>query len=144
MKCSCTKIFRFCCAHQLTDTVTEKCKNLHGHSYKLEVTFRAGELNSQNMVMDFTTLKTIVQPIVDSFDHKCITEEITIKFAEDKVTTYKIGQPTAEAMGFVIWDAINKRVKKEYWAYFGTYNLRLHKIKLWEEIDSACIEIEED
>ena len=44
------------------------CKNVHGHSYRMivEVT---GDLNGEGMVIDFFDLDSIVQPILDKYDH---------------------------------------------------------------------------
>ena len=45
-----------------------KCKNLHGHSYKMTVELE-GELNSEGMVLDYYDLKAIVKPIIEELDH---------------------------------------------------------------------------
>ena len=51
------------------------CKNIHGHSYALEVTIAGEPLNDpehpkHGMVMDFSDLKAIVkEQIVDRLDH---------------------------------------------------------------------------
>jgi len=54
-----------------------KCKNLHGHSYKLMVEFE-GTLNEKGMVLDYYDVKEIVGPIVDNLDHSVMV------FNEDK------------------------------------------------------------
>ena len=53
-----TKEFTFDAAHKL-DWHQGKCKNLHGHTYKLQVTV-VGELNKNGIVIDFGDLKNIV------------------------------------------------------------------------------------
>lgn len=45
-----------------------KCKNIHGHSYKMIVELE-GKVNEQGLVMDFYDLKKIVEPIVENLDH---------------------------------------------------------------------------
>ena len=45
-----------------------KCKNLHGHSYKLLVEIE-GDLEGFGMVMDYYDMKKIIGPIVDELDH---------------------------------------------------------------------------
>jgi len=68
-----TKIFTFDSAHKL-ENYEGNCKNLHGHTYKLEITIR-GKLDQRGMVMDFNELKTIVQEKVISFlDHKYLND----------------------------------------------------------------------
>lgn len=71
-----TRIFRFEAAHALFNH-KGACKNIHGHSYVLEVTVgglpftQAG--SSEGMVMDFADLKAIVHAeIVDRYDHSLI------------------------------------------------------------------------
>lgn len=45
-----------------------KCKNLHGHSYKMMVEIE-GELDENGMVLDYYVIKEIIQPLVDELDH---------------------------------------------------------------------------
>lgn len=69
-----TKIFTFETAHALFG-YDGKCKNVHGHSYKLYVTLRGVPSTDKNseklgMVIDFGDLKKIVkEEIVDPLDH---------------------------------------------------------------------------
>jgi len=69
-----TKEFQFDMAHALWN-YDGKCKNIHGHTYKLFVTVIGEPINDENnpkngMVMDFGELKSIVkQEIVDKYDH---------------------------------------------------------------------------
>ena len=69
-----TKSFNFETAHALYG-YDGKCKNIHGHSYKLFVTVKGSPiLDSSNpkfgMVIDFGDIKKIVKAeVVDQFDH---------------------------------------------------------------------------
>jgi 6-pyruvoyltetrahydropterin/6-carboxytetrahydropterin synthase len=45
-----------------------KCKNLHGHSYKCMIEL-TGDPDANGMVMDYFDMKTIIEPILDNFDH---------------------------------------------------------------------------
>ncbi len=51
-----------------------KCKNLHGHSYKLTVEFE-GSIDKNGMVLDYYDVKEIVGPIVDNLDHSVMVFE---------------------------------------------------------------------
>lgn len=62
-----TKIFHFESAHRLP-WHTGGCKNLHGHSYKLEVELE-GEPDEKGMLLDFSEIKKIIKPLIDNFDH---------------------------------------------------------------------------
>lgn len=44
------------------------CKNIHGHSYKLNVEITGG-LDKNGMVIDFFDLNKIVKPIIEKYDH---------------------------------------------------------------------------
>jgi 6-pyruvoyltetrahydropterin/6-carboxytetrahydropterin synthase len=61
------KEFRWEMGHRLPEHFG-KCKNVHGHSYKMIVEL-SGEVNAEGMVLDFYDLKKIVNPIVEKLDH---------------------------------------------------------------------------
>jgi len=59
-----------------------KCKNIHGHSYKMMVELE-GDLNDNGMVIDYYDLKKIVRPIIENLDHAFMVyknDEPVIKF----------------------------------------------------------------
>ena len=72
-----TKKFEFEAGHALFG-YDGKCKNLHGHSYKLHVTVIGQPINNPNnvkhgMVIDFGDLKKIVnEQIINIFDHAMV------------------------------------------------------------------------
>lgn len=74
-----TKIFMFEASHNLPHYVGA-CHNLHGHSYKLEVTVcGAIETDTTNpkcgMIIDFKDLKEIVKKVaVDKYDHSYLND----------------------------------------------------------------------
>lgn len=68
-----TKEFNFEMAHALSG-YDGACKNIHGHSYNLSVTFIGEPVQDKTnpkcgMVVDFSLMKTIVKPIIDELDH---------------------------------------------------------------------------
>lgn len=77
-----TKQFSFETGHALYG-YDGKCKNVHGHSYKLSVTVIGTPITDRNnvkfgMVIDFSDLKKIVkEEIVDVFDHATVFNETT-------------------------------------------------------------------
>lgn len=77
-----TKQFSFETGHALYG-YDGKCKNVHGHSYKLSVTVIGTPIMNRydvkfGMVIDFTDLKKIVkEEIVDQFDHATVFNETT-------------------------------------------------------------------
>jgi len=77
-----TKQFSFETGHALYG-YDGKCKNVHGHSYKLSVTVIGTPISDSNnvkfgMVIDFSDLKKIVrEEIVDVFDHATVFNQNT-------------------------------------------------------------------
>ena len=64
------KVFKFCAAHHLKRLPEgHPCLNVHGHNFKLTV-FCCGLFNTDikrnGMVVEFATIKEVVQPIVDT------------------------------------------------------------------------------
>jgi 6-pyruvoyltetrahydropterin/6-carboxytetrahydropterin synthase len=59
------------------------CRNIHGHSYQLEITVSGEPLNhaghpKDGMVIDFHELKTLVkQQIIEKFDHALMVNSLT-------------------------------------------------------------------
>jgi 6-pyruvoyltetrahydropterin/6-carboxytetrahydropterin synthase len=77
-----TKQFSFETGHALFG-YDGKCKNVHGHSYKLSVTVIGSPITERTnakfgMVIDFSDLKKIVkEEIVDQFDHATVFNQTT-------------------------------------------------------------------
>lgn len=74
-----TKEFKFEMAHKLSKSYTCKCQHIHGHSYRVLITLRGYKLNDENVVIDFTKVKEIVNPIIKLLDHSFMIHK------EDKV-----------------------------------------------------------
>lgn len=103
-----TKEFSFEAAHAL-EGYDGRCREIHGHSYRLYITIKGEPINDPNspkygMVMDFGTLKRIVnEQIIDRLDHSFmmrrtpeaeqIAAEIGSRFQRVILTDY---QPTTE------------------------------------------------
>ena len=137
-----TKRFSFEAGHALYG-YDGKCKNLHGHSYKLSVTVIGTPIPDKTnpkfgMVIDFTDLKRIVtEEIVDKFDHATIFNKNTphVKLAKTlKDEGHNVllvdYQPTTECMVTDFARKITKRLP---------INLKLHSLKL-QETESSYAE----
>lgn len=137
-----TKQFGFETGHALYG-YDGKCKNVHGHSYKLWVTVIGEPINDFNhvkngMVIDFTDLKKIVkEEIVNPFDHATVFNENTphIELANElKTRGHHVilvdYQPTSENMVVDFAERIIKRLPT---------NIRLFSLKL-QETDSSYAE----
>src|SRR5210317_1261790 len=130
-----TKQFDFETGHALYG-YDGKCKNVHGHSYKLSVTVIGTPIDDQNhvkygMVIDFSDLKKIVSSeIVDVFDHATVFNKNTphIELAQElesrghNVLLVEY-QPTSEMMVLDFADKIKTRLPE---------NIQLFALKLQE------------
>ena len=117
-----TKIFTFETAHVLYN-YDGKCKNMHGHSYKLFVTVKGTPINDINdvkngMVVDFGDIKKIVkEEIVDVWDHAVLLNALTPhkEVGEDLAQKgHKViecnYQPTCENMLYEIAEKIKNKL----------------------------------
>ena len=113
-----------------------KCKNVHGHSYKLSVTVIGIPISDRNnvkfgMVIDFSDLKKIIkEDIVDIFDHATVFNGTTphIELANElKSRGHEVilvdYQPTSENMVIDFSEKIKKRLPE---------NIQLYSLRLQE------------
>ena len=137
-----TKQFNFETGHALYG-YDGKCRNVHGHSYKLSVTVIGTPITDTShvklgMVIDFGDLKKIVQEeIVDQFDHatvfnkntphKELAKELTNRGHNVILANY---QPTSENMVIDFASKIKARLPE---------NIKLHSLKL-QETDTSFAE----
>jgi 6-pyruvoyltetrahydropterin/6-carboxytetrahydropterin synthase len=134
-----TKQFSFETGHALYG-YDGKCKNVHGHSYRLDVTVVGQPIDDTShvklgMVIDFSDLKKIVkEDIVDVFDHATVFNKNTphVELAKElKDRGHNVllvnYQPTSEMMVIDFAEKIKKRLPK---------NIQLHSLKLQETATS--------
>jgi 6-pyruvoyltetrahydropterin/6-carboxytetrahydropterin synthase len=137
-----TKQFSFETGHALYG-YDGKCKNVHGHSYKLSVTVIGNPITDTSnvkygMVIDFSDLKKIVkEEIVDLFDHATVFNQNTphIELAKELSTRghhviLVDYQPTSENMVVDFAQKIINRLPNQ---------IQLHSLKL-QETESSFAE----
>jgi 6-pyruvoyltetrahydropterin/6-carboxytetrahydropterin synthase len=134
-----TKQFSFETGHALYG-YDGKCRNVHGHSYRLSVTVIGTPISDAThvkfgMVIDFSDLKKIVkEDIVDVFDHATVFNKNTphVELAKELsdrghnvlLVDY---QPTSEMMVIDFAEKIKLRLPK---------NISLHSLRLQETATS--------
>ena len=142
-----TKQFSFETGHALYG-YDGKCKNVHGHSYKLSVTVIGTPIIDRNnvkygMVIDFSDLKKIVkEEIVDNFDHATVFNETTphLELAKELISRghhviLVDYQPTSENMVVDFAQKIKSRLPE---------NINLYSLKLQETETSFAEWFESD
>lgn len=132
-----TKEVTFDSAHMLSN-YHGKCENLHGHTYKLQVSIEAIqqlEGNEEGMVVDFNTLKKAIDGVIESFDHSIIfsdeehrseAENELLKWADTHGMSYVviIGKSTSENIATYIKAMIS--------TVFSTLPVYAIGVRLWE------------
>jgi len=134
-----TKQFDFETGHALYG-YDGKCRNVHGHSYKLSVTVIGIPIKDKNdvkygMVIDFKDLKKIVrEEIVSKFDHATVFNKQTphIELAHElEKRGHKVilvdYQPTSEMMLVDFAAKINAKIPE---------TITLHSLRLQETATS--------
>ena len=119
-----TRVERFSASHKLVNPniseeknkeIFDKCHEMHGHNYKLEVTVVGEPVSESGYVMDFKELKDIIKnEIIEKVDHQHLNE----------VEMFKGLILTAEIMVKVFWNILENKLKRE--------NSRLYSLRLYE------------
>lgn len=110
MRSRVTRAFAFEAAHQLP-WHAGKCRQLHGHHYRFEVTVE-GPLDENGVVLDFDEVRDVVQrKVVDRYDHRYLND--------------LMDNPTAELIAGEVW----KRLEAA--------GLQVVRLRLWETPDSS-------
>lgn len=117
VKTSITKIFTFDSAHFLPGH-KGKCANVHGHTYRLEVTVARKNASlavggsSDGMVIDFADLKDIVNTeIIEKVDHKLLNDVYDFR-------------TTSENLGGFFYRTLEHKL--------SPYDVEVVKLRLWE------------
>jgi len=109
-----TKEFTFDSAHFLPN-YHGKCENMHGHTYRLQVTVD-GPVDKNGLVIDFVLLKKVVKErVLEKLDHKIINDVIKVASAENMVIW--------------IWNQLANLPE-------FSNEIRMHEVKLWETPNS--------
>jgi 6-pyruvoyltetrahydropterin/6-carboxytetrahydropterin synthase len=115
------KEFKFEAAHRLPNLPEgHKCRNLHGHSYRVRVFVRGRVDPSLGWVVPFEDIGAACKPLIEQLDHSFLNE------------VEGLSQSTSEHLAYWFW----KRVKP---ALPG-----LARIEIWETATSGAIYSGED
>jgi len=110
------KRFTFAAAHYLPKH-KGLCHQTHGHGWILNVCIKGIINKDTGMVIDYSDLKAVVQPIIDRFDHSFLNDWFE--------------NPTSENVAKYIYEYLYKSFKK--------MGCSLEYVDLWETETSHCI-----
>lgn len=117
-----------------------KCKNLHGHRYRIEVgvddkVIATPGVSAEGMVIDFTDLKILMMEEIElQFDHKTIlnTEDPVAIVCEDDFGIVRVDFiPTAENLAKYWFHKLLSPLKDKF--------IKLSYVKVWETPTSTAI-----
>lgn len=129
-----TKTVRFDAAHVLTNH-NGLCKNLHGHTYRVDVSVTQADGDPSDMVIDFKDLKRMASEIIcDRFDHAFIyntqsegEREIAAVVERHGMRTAPIPfRSTAENLAKLFFDEMAERIPG------------ISSVRVWETADSCA------
>jgi 6-pyruvoyltetrahydropterin/6-carboxytetrahydropterin synthase len=102
----------FDAAHSLRNYPGE-CRNLHGHTWDVEVTVGATQVDEIGIVYDFKNLKDDLNRVIGDYDHVFIND----------VPPFDEISPTAENLARVIYDRLAATVDSR---------VQLIEVSVWE------------
>ena len=94
------------------------CKNLHGHTWMVEVVIAGERLDNVGMVADFAVLKSKLRDFLSALDHVCLND----------LAYFKKVNPTTENIARYIYQNFANVISP----------LKIRKVQVWES-DSASV-----
>ena len=133
-----TKSVKFDAAHILTNH-QGLCKNLHGHTYRVDLSVTQQEDDKSDMVIDFKDLKRVATEVVcDRFDHAFIYSAESAGEREIASVVERLGMKTAE----IPFRSTAENLARLFYGELKKRIPGLASVKVWETLDS-CAEYSE-
>jgi 6-pyruvoyltetrahydropterin/6-carboxytetrahydropterin synthase len=104
----------FAAAHRLND-YHGKCRNVHGHTWKVELRICSEDLNASGMVVDFKDIKAALRDILESYDHSFLNESDPFdkinptaeNIAREIYLQFKNNCPDINLITVSVWESAN-------------------------------------
>ena len=112
-------VTKFAAAHQLT-MVGEKCENMHGHNWKVEVYVTGEKADEAGVLIDFGIIKKHVREIMSMLDHKFLNE----------LDYFKQSQPSSENIAYFVATELQQRIDHQA--------VKVSRVTAWESDDAAA------
>lgn len=94
------KDMNFSAAHFVPHEDAGKCRNIHGHTYFVNITVAGDQLNDSGFLVDFQLLKKMVH---NRYDHRLLNEQ------QPDFNDYDSNYfPTTEVVARTIWENIQR------------------------------------
>jgi len=134
------KTFKLPIAHRLMKN-EDRCFHLHGHTFRIDVEVKSEKLDSNDMVIDFSCLKEIVNVDLDRFDHGLMINKEdfeNVNKMSDRIIIFD-SDPTAEVLSKYLFEVI----RKELSIWEGCEHVTLVSVTVFENEDSSATYREE-
>lgn len=105
-------------AHQLRG-YEGRCKDLHGHTWKIEVTLMSERLDAIGMVTDFRVMKKLLKEVLDPIDHVFLND----------LPYFKEVNPTTENIAKYVYQNFSRACAP----------IRLKQVEVWESESASSI-----
>ena len=129
-----TKTVKFDAAHVLTNH-QGLCKNLHGHTYRVDVSVTQPEGGADDMVIDFKELKRLAsEEICDRFDHAFIYNTESVGEREIAAVVEKNGMRTVA----IPFRSTAENLAKMFYSDLKPHLPGLSAVKVWETAESCA------
>ena len=87
-----------------------KCKQLHGHTYKVEIVVEGEKDKETECIVDFSEVKALLDEVLEHLDHKYLNDVISY--------------PTSENIAEFIWEELEGKMEG--------IGVKLKSVKVWE------------
>ena len=134
-----TKSIKFDAAHILTNH-QGLCKNLHGHTYRVEVGVAQAPDDTADMVIDFKDLKRAgEEAILARFDHAFIYDSTSL--GESEIAAVRM--PCFSTTAALPFRSTAENLARHFFSLLGPRLPGLRFIRVWETPES-CAEYSKD
>lgn len=129
-----TKTVKFDAAHVLTNH-QGLCKNLHGHTYRVDISVSQREGEDSDMVIDFKDLKSIAEAVIcGRFDHAFIYNTTSPGECEIAAVVEKNSMRTVA----IPFRSTAENLAKYFFELLITHIPNIASVKVWETAMSSA------
>jgi 6-pyruvoyltetrahydropterin/6-carboxytetrahydropterin synthase len=129
-----TKTMKFDAAHVLTNH-QGLCKNLHGHTYRVDISVSQCDCDGNDMVIDFKDLKSIAGEVIcDRFDHAFIYNTESPGECEIAAVVERNGMRTMP----IPFRSTAENLARYFFGELKPLVAGLSAVRVWETADSCA------
>ena len=138
-----TQLRDFSAAHRLIKDYQGKCRHLHGHDYRVFLTFSSPELDHHDFVTDFSDIKALCcQWVTDNWDHGTLISSNDVPLLEfvrsnnQKHFIFEDGSnTTVEVLSHHLYKILNPMIEENLTK--KNAGIKLVEVEIWET-QNAC------